>query len=179
MRDLPMAQRRQLDRRLRRMAAPQRERFFHEWSRLSLHERRELAARLAPDERRSRRELPPRLRTPEMRERLGAMSLEERREFVARARRWREMDPAERHRMRKRLERFGALSAEQQQALVDERFSRKSPEERARILSGLRSASKQMRELRESRGAAEPADPSGAEPARESATPAPLPPPAP
>jgi hypothetical protein len=145
-RELPPAQRRQLDRRLRRMPELQRQRFFREWERLSIHERRELAERLAlSGEARRRRELPPRLRTPEMRERLAAMSPEERREFVAHARDWREMKPNERRRMRGRLEKFGTLTADEQQALVDERFKRQSPEERARILSQLRAASQLAR----------------------------------
>jgi len=145
-RELPPAQRRQLDRRLRRMPELHRERFFREWDRLSIAERRALAERLAlSGEARRRRELPPRLRTPEMRERLAAMSPEERREFVARARDWREMQPGERRRMRGRLEKFGTLTADEQEALVDERFKRKSPEERARILSDLRAASQLAR----------------------------------
>jgi hypothetical protein len=150
MRDMRPVQRRTLERRLHRMAPAQRERFFRDWDRLSLRERRELADRLTLGERR-RRELPPRLRTPEMRERLAAMSPDERRDFVARVREWREMKPAERARMRARLETFGALSEAEQQQLVEERFRRRSPEERARILRDLRGASQQMRTLRELR----------------------------
>jgi hypothetical protein len=148
LRELRPAQRRQLERRLQRMLPPQRERFFREWSRLTLSERRELADRLTLREPRRRRELPPRLRTPEMRERLGAMSPDERRGFVARAQEWRELKPAERRRMRARLEKFGALTPDAQQQLVEERFKRRSPEERARILRELRAASQQLRELR-------------------------------
>lgn len=160
LRELRPVERRRLERHLLRMPAPQRERWFRQWSRLSLHERRELAASLAPLEARRRRELPPRLRTSEMRERLAAMSPEERREFIARVQDWREMRPAERRRMRARLERFGALGADEQQKLVDERFERRTPEERARILRELRAASAQLRSLREERA---PRPPSAAE----------------
>ena len=148
MRDMRPLQRRALERRLHRMPAPQREGFFREWSRLSVRERRELADRLSPSEARRRRELPPGLRTPEVRKRLEGMSVDERREFVARVREWRGMNPAERRAMRERLERFGTLPEGDQQKLVDERFQRSSPEERARILRELRASSAQLRELR-------------------------------
>jgi Protein of unknown function (DUF3106) len=175
-RELPPAQRRQLERRLRRMPEPQRQRFFREWDRLSIQERRELAERLTlAGEARRRRELPPRLRTPEMRERLEAMSPEERREFMARARAWREMNAGERHRMRSRLERFGTLTEGEQQALVDERFERQSPEQRARILRELRGASRQLRELRGAPGARAPTPPAGAPTPPAEPAPAPAP----
>jgi Protein of unknown function (DUF3106) len=175
-RELPPAQRRQLDRRLRRMPELQRERFFREWDRLSIQERRELAERLTlAGEARRRRELPPRLRTPEMRERLEAMSPEECREFMVRARAWREMNAGERHRMRSRLERFGTLTEGEQQALVDERFERQSPEQRARILRELRGASRQLRELRGAPGARAPTPPAGAPTAAAEPAPAPAP----
>ena len=156
LRELTPADRRKVERRLFFMPEAHRERFFRDWSRLSPTERRALAERLAHGDARRRRELPPRLRTPEMRERLAAMTPEQRRDYVARVQDWREMKPAQRHRMRTRLERFGALSAEEQQKLVDERFKRRKPEERARILSELRAASQQMQQMREPRGAASP-----------------------
>ena len=159
-RDLSLAQRHQLDRRLRRMPDFQRERFFREWSRMSIHERRELAGRMAIGaEARHRRELPPRLRTPEMRERLEHMSPEQRRGFFARAQAWRELEPGERGRMRARLTRFGALNESEQQALIEAKFKRNSPEERARILHELREASREMRELHgaRERGSSKPA----------------------
>jgi hypothetical protein len=175
-RELPPVQRRQLERRLLRMPDPQRERFFREWDRLSIHERRELAERLTlAGEARRRRELPPRLRTPELRERLEAMSPEQRREFSARARDWREMNAGERHRMRSRLERFGTLTEGEQQALVDARFERKSPEERARILRELRGASQQLRELRATPGAHAPTPQAEAPTAAAEPAPAPAP----
>ncbi len=154
-RELPPVQRRRLDRRLRTMPETQRERFFRDWGRMSLREREELADRIvAPAEVRRRRELPARLRTPEMRERFAKMSPEERRDFFTRARAWRELDAGERHRMRARLGKFGELSPDAQRALVEQKFARRSPEERARILAQLREASQQMRALRETRGAA-------------------------
>jgi hypothetical protein len=175
-RELPPPQRRQLERRLRRMPEPQRESFFREWDGLSLHERRELAERLTlAGEARRRRELPPRLRTPEMRDRIEAMSPEERREFLARARDWREMNAGERHRMRSRLERFGTLTEGEQQALVDARFQRKSPGERARILRELRGASQQLRALRGTPGARASAPQSEAPTAPAVPAPAPTP----
>ena len=169
MREMGPAQRRQLERRLQSMPMPQRERFFRDWRRLSREERRAFSDRLTPGEAR-RRELPPRLRTPQMRERLEAMSPEQRRAFAARARDWSEMRPGERLRMRSRLERFGALSADDQQRLVEERFGRRGPEERARILRELRAASQQMQQRRDGRGegaaapAPPPAPPEGAPP---------------
>lgn len=156
-RELPPVQRRRLERRLRTMPETQRDRFFRDWSRMSLRERGELTDRIvAPGELRRRRELPPRLRTPEMRERLGRMSPEERRDFFTRARAWREMDAGERQRMRARLGKFGTLSPDAQRELVEQKFARRSPEERARILAQLREASQQMRTLREVRGGAGP-----------------------
>jgi hypothetical protein len=72
---------------------------------------------------------------PESRERLAPL-----------VRRWREMGPDDRRRMRRRLERFGTLSPEAQQALVDRRFGARPPEERARILEALRNASRALPE---------------------------------
>jgi hypothetical protein len=144
LRELSPAERRQVEVRLLRMPEPQRERWFQRWSQLSPEERRALLAR-APIEARQRRELPLRLRTPELRERLQAMTPEQRREFLARAQRWRELPPAERGRMRQRLARFGALSAGEQEQLVEERFAQRTPEERARILGELRTASQHLR----------------------------------
>jgi hypothetical protein len=151
------------------MSAPQRERWFRDWSRLSEDERRALVARAAPLEMRQRRELPPHLRSPELRERFQAMTPEQRQQFVARAQRWRALPPAERGRMRQRLERFGALGAAEQEQLVERRFAQRTPEERARILGELRSASGRLR----TRGAA------GGEPAPDVAPAENAPPPTP
>jgi hypothetical protein len=166
--ELRPAERRQVEVRLLRMSAPQRERWFREWSRLSEDERRTLVARAAPLEMRQRRELPLHLRSPELRERFQAMTPEQRQEFVARAQRWRALPPAERRRMRQRLERFGALGAAEQEQLVERRFAQRTPEERARILGELRSASGRLR----ARGAA------GGEPAPDAASAESAPPPA-
>jgi RNA polymerase sigma-70 factor (ECF subfamily) len=59
-------------------------------------------------------------------------------------RRWRDVDPGERRRMRERLERFRTLSPEDQRALIDKKFEAKSPEQRERILESLREASKAL-----------------------------------
>ena len=143
-RELHPAHRRALARQLRRMPAPQQDQFFRGWERMSTRERREFADTLGlRAERRHQRELPPRLRTPEMRDRLEQMSPQERQRFFARARDWREMKPAERHRMRARLAKFGALSDPEQSALVEKKFARRTPEERAKILRDLREASQQ------------------------------------
>jgi hypothetical protein len=172
MREMPLVQRRQLDRHLRRMPELQRERFFREWSGLSLHERRALADRITRAAEVRRRELPPRLRTPEFRDRLVRMSPDERREFLARARAWHAMGIAERQRMRARLEKFGALSPDEQRALVDERFARRSAEDRARILGELQAASEQLRARR-----GEPPPPRADTAPEPSAGPPPAPPP--
>jgi hypothetical protein len=171
-RDLRPTDRRALERSLRRMSEPQRQRFYREWERMSPRERSAAVNGFAMRvEARRTRELPVRLRTPEMRERVARMTPEERQDFAARAQTWREMDADERLRMRARLARFGELTEEEQQALVDEKFARKSPEERARILHQLREASIQHEE-----SAAATAD-GGAE--ATVATPLAAPPPAP
>jgi hypothetical protein len=56
------------------------------------------------------------------------------------------MEPGERRRMRERLERFRTLAPDEQEALIERRFSGKSPEERARILEALRDASRALPE---------------------------------
>ncbi|HEY8120720.1 MAG TPA: DUF3106 domain-containing protein [Myxococcota bacterium] len=156
MRDLPPLHQRQLGRRLHRMPEAQRERFFREWSHMSLQDRRALADRIAStSEARRARELPPHLRTPEMRERLERMSPEERRAYFARAQDWRGMDASERRSMRARLEKFGGMTEGEQQALVDQKFERSSPEQRARILQQLREASRQLRAQRATPSSAE------------------------
>ncbi len=145
-------QRRVLERRLRRMPESQRQRVFRDWERMSLRERDQVVESFIRGvEGRRRRELPLRLRTPEMRERLLRMTPEERSAFFARAEEWRGMDAGERTRMRARLAKFGELSEPEQQALIDAKFARKSPEERARILHDLREASQQTRGQRGSR----------------------------
>ena len=72
------------------------------------------------------------------------MSPESREQLAPLVRRWRDMGPADRRRMRQRLERFRMLAPEDQQALIDKRFAERSPEERARILESLREASKAL-----------------------------------
>ena len=64
---------------------------------------------------------------------------EEQRERIERNRpAWEDMDPADRERMRRRLELFRSLQPAQQEALVGERFPDRTPEQRARILDRLR-----------------------------------------
>jgi len=81
-----------------------------------------------------------------MQQRLQQMSPESREKLAPLVRRWRDMGPLERRRMRLRLERFRMLAPEDQQALIDKRFAERSPEERARILESLREASKALPE---------------------------------
>jgi hypothetical protein len=139
-RGLAPAERRVLRRRLVRLPEAQRRDFFARWERMTPAERDALAGKLRVGRERSA-ELPPRLRTPEMRERLREMSPEERERFFARAREWRNLDRAERTRMRGRLAAFGTLDEAEQRALVDGKFAGKSEAERAQILAQLRQAS--------------------------------------
>lgn len=125
---LPEGQRRMALRRLADMPTQRRNRLFHRWEALEEGERRKLEERML--ERLERGERRREELTPETRERLAPL-----------VRRWREMGPAERHRMRERLVRFRALSPADQEALVEKRFSAKTPEERERILESLREAS--------------------------------------
>ena len=97
-----------------------------------------------------------------MRQRLENMTPEERQRFFRQAREWREMKPAQRGRIRARLERFGALDETAQRKLIDQKFRDKSPEQREKILRDLQEASRLVR-AREARsrgaispGAAEP-----------------------
>jgi hypothetical protein len=83
--------------------------------------------------------------TPEQRERVHGhvqrlrRFSEERRGRIERNREaWEQMDPADRERMRRRLELFRSLSPEQQDALLEQRFPDRTPEQRARILDRLR-----------------------------------------
>jgi hypothetical protein len=165
LRELRPIEQRALHRRLRRMPAAQRDELFRRWERTSVSERRELMQTIGPRiERRRERTLPLRLRTPEMRDRIEQMSLEDRQRFFARVRDWRAMAPAERHRMRARLESFGALSEADQRALVEQKFAQRKPEERAKILRDLREASQQLR-AQPARG--DPAPATEAPPARD------------
>jgi hypothetical protein len=96
------------------------------------------------------------------------LSPEERRAYFARAQDWRGMDASERRSMRARLEKFGGMTESEQQALVDEKFGRSSPEQRARILEQLREASRQMRAQRATPG---PPGETAAPPTPEASTP--------
>lgn len=133
---LPEGQRRSALRRLGDMPTQRRNRLFHRWEALEEGERRAFEQRMVG-----------RLENREQaRERLERMSPESREKLAPLVRRWRGMDPDDRRRMRQRLERFRTLAPEDQQALIDRRFSAKSPEERARILESLREASEALPE---------------------------------
>lgn len=156
--ELSPSERRALRRNLTRLPETRQREFFQRWEGLTYAERRELAAELrARRERRAERQLPERLRTPEVRQRIGQMSPEERERFFQRARKWRELDRAERQQMRGRLERFALLSEAEQRALVDHRFARKGADERALILEQLRAAAAQHTARKAKRGEAAPA----------------------
>lgn len=145
---LPEGQRRPVLRRLGNMPTHRRNTLFQRWEAMEEGERRKFQAFLEEraearergDSARSRAggERPPR--------RIDQLSPESREKLAPLVRRWRGMEPAERHRMRQRLERFRTLSPEDQQALIEKRFSEKSPEQRERILESLREASKALAE---------------------------------
>jgi hypothetical protein len=144
---LPEGQRGPVLRRLGNMPEHRRNRVFQRWEAMEEAERREFQGFL--EERaaaRERGEPPPPWRGGErpFRRRLEQMPPESREKLAPLVRRWRDMEPAERRRMRERLERFRTLSPEDQEALIERRFSAKSPEERARILESLREASKAL-----------------------------------
>jgi len=147
---LSPTERRVIARRLKRMAPHDRQEFLRDFERMPARERREQIDAL----RRRPRELPDALRTPEMRQRLRELSPQGRREFFRQAREWREMSPRERGRMRTRLERFGALSDDEQRSLIDEKFASRSAEQREEMLRDLRSAAERMRERRAQRESA-------------------------
>ena len=131
---LPEDQQRIALRRLGDMPSQRRQRLFMRWESLAEGERRVFEQRML-----ERLEQGVRVQ-----QRLQAMSPESRAQLVPLMRRWREMGPLERRRMRLRLERFRALSPEAQQALIEKRFAAKSPEQRERILEALREASKAL-----------------------------------
>jgi hypothetical protein len=143
---LPEGQRRPALRRLGNMPAHRRNTFFRRWEAMEEGERGKFQAFLEEraearergDSARSRAggERPPR--------RIDQLSPESREKIAPLVRRWRGMEPAERRRMRQRLERFRTLSPEDQQALIEKKFSEKSPEEREQILDSLREASKAL-----------------------------------
>ena len=83
--------------------------------------------------------------TPEQREKVRGhvqqlrRFSEERRQRIEKNRpAWENMDRVERDQMQRCLERFRSLSPARQEALVEERFPDRSPEQRARILDRLR-----------------------------------------
>jgi hypothetical protein len=128
---LPEGQRRMALRRLADMPTQRRNVLFRRWEALEEGERRAFEQRMV--ERLERGEALREQLTPETRERLAPL-----------VRRWRDMAPADRRRMRERLERFRTLSPEDQEAIVEKRFSAKTPEERKRILEALRAASQAL-----------------------------------
>jgi hypothetical protein len=133
---LPEGQRRAALRRLGDMPTQRRNRLFHRWEALEEGERRAFEQRMVDRLERGER----------TRSRLEQMTPESREKLAPLVRRWRGMGPDDRRRMRQRLERFGTLAPEDQQALIDRKFSAKSPEERARILDSLREASRALPE---------------------------------
>jgi len=138
---LPPEQRRVAVRRLRSMPPAGRERFFRRWESATPAEREQFTKRMEERaarmlERRDqaleqRRQQQRRDRSPDV---LGDPRFQGNREA------WESMRPGQRERMRKRLERFGTLSAAEQEAMVERHFADRSAEERAQILKRLRSA---------------------------------------
>jgi hypothetical protein len=142
---LPESQQRPILRRLANMPAQRRSTIFRRWDALEEGERRKLQAFL--EERADARERgEPPLSREERQRRLEELSPESREKLAPLVRRWRGMEPGERRRMRERLERFRMLAPDEQEALIERRFSGKSPEERARILEALRDASRALPE---------------------------------
>ncbi len=140
---LPEGQQRPILRRLGNMPAHRRNTIFRRWDALAEGERRKLQAFL--EERADARERgEPALSREERRRRLEELSPESREKQAKLVRRWRDMEPGERRRMRERLERFRTLAPDEQEALIERRFSGKSPEERERILEALREASRAL-----------------------------------
>jgi len=149
---LTRSERRVMARVLQGMTPRERDRFLRDWERKSSLEKRAFIREQR--ERRSAQELPARLRTPEMRERLEGMTLEERRRFFRHVRQWRDLKPAERSELRARLERFGALDEAAQRALIEKKFGARSGEAREKILRDLQDAARRLREReREASGA--------------------------
>jgi hypothetical protein len=108
-----------VEERLRRMSPESRAKLFSRFQDLSPEEREEV-------ERMARGEGPS-PRAAERRERLANnMHV------------WRDRSPAERETLRRRLRGFRALSAAQQEALVEQRFAERSSDERREILARLR-----------------------------------------
>jgi hypothetical protein len=144
---LPEGQRAPVLRRLSNMPPHRRNRMFHRWEAMEEGERRKFQAFL--EERAEARERGDSAR-PEAggarlpRRRLEQLSPESREKLAPLVRRWRDMEPGERRRMRQRLERFRMLSPEDQEAMIEKKFEAKSPEKRARILESLREASKAL-----------------------------------
>jgi hypothetical protein len=154
---LPADQQRPLVRRLRRMPEHRREHLFSRWDRAddaqrdrfkrTLEERatkRDRPFRRGDAQSRRRREDAPRGPGRAFLRRLDDLPPASRERIAPQVERWRGMKPAERSRMRHRLERFGTLDEAAQQALIEERFSERSPEERARILESMREASRAL-----------------------------------
>jgi Skp family chaperone for outer membrane proteins len=142
---LPEAQQQAALRRLDEMPDRRRTRLFQRWDALDESQRRTLEQRML--ERLERGDSARSQAGGERAEqRLQQMSPESKEKLAPLVRRWRDMGPLERRRMRQRLERFRMLAPEDQQALIDKRFAERSPEERARILESLREASKALPE---------------------------------
>jgi hypothetical protein len=144
---LPEGQRRPVLRRLGNMPTHRRNTLFHRWEAMEEGERKKFQAFL--EERAEARERGDSARSGAggerpFRDRLEQLPPESREKLAPQVRRWRGMGPAERRRMRQRLERFRTLPPEDQQALIEKRFSEKSPEEREKILESLRDASKAL-----------------------------------
>jgi len=169
---LPEPQRQHALRRLETMPPFRRGRLYQRWDALDAGQRQQLQQRMLERlERFERGERPP--PTP-----LEPQSPDANQKLAPLVRRWRDMGPMERRRMRMRLERFGTLAPADQQALIDKRFPNRPPEERAHILESLREASKALAEhpLLETPGAP-PDAPPGAPPGPAFAPPPPSRPP--
>lgn len=108
-----------VEERLRRMSPRSRAKLFGRFQELSPEEREEV-------ERMARGEGP------------SPRAVASRERLVSNMHAWRDRSPDEREALRRRLRGFRALSAAEQEALVEERFAERSSEERREILARLR-----------------------------------------
>jgi len=145
---LPPDQRRVAVRRLRSMPPAGRQRFFRRWEAASPAEREQFTARM---QNRAQRMLERQRggstaepRGEPRRDAPGDGRVDPR--FEGNRQAWESMRPGQRERMRRRLERFGGLSAPEQEAMVERHFADRTPAERARILERLRSSAGRLPE---------------------------------
>ncbi|MBW2240494.1 MAG: DUF3106 domain-containing protein [Deltaproteobacteria bacterium] len=113
---------------------------FDRWKRMSEEERNKFTHRMERRIRQNEAKGEDRRRRA-VHERMAEMSPPRRRQFQRQLKQWQGLEPSEKDKLRRSLLHFRKLSAEEQEALVDEQFSSHSTPQRASILEGLRVAS--------------------------------------